>query len=272
MIQSIIEMFSYEFIARAIIIGLLVSICASLLGVNLVQKKYSMIGDGLSHVGFGALAIATVLNISPLHFSIPIVIIVTFLLLRLNDKSKIKGDSAIAIISAGSMAIGVMVISITVGMNVDICNYLFGSILAIKKNEVWLSIILSIIVILTYLKFYHKIFAVTYDEEYAKASGLKTNRYNFLIAILTSLTVVLGMRLMGSLLISSLIIFPTLTSIQLFKQYKQVTISSVIISVVCFMIGMFISYQFATPTGASIVCINMIAFIIAYIIRLVKGK
>jgi len=263
---SVVEMFQYDFIVKAIIIGTLVSICAALLGVILIQKRYAMIGDGLSHVGFGALAIATVLNISPLQFSIPTVVIIAFFLLRLNEKHKIKGDSAIALISASSMAIGVMVISLTIGMNIDICNYLFGSILAIKQNEVILSIVISILVIITYFFFYNKIFTVTYDEEYARATGIKTNRYHFLIAVLTSLTIVLGMRIMGSLLISSLIIFPTITSMQLFKSFKQVTISSVIISIISFFIGFYLSYEFASPTGASIVSVNMIILIIIIVI------
>jgi len=263
---SVVEMFQYDFIVKAIIIGTLVSICAALLGVILIQKRYAMIGDGLSHVGFGALAIATVLNVSPLQFSIPTVVIIAFFLLRLNEKHKIKGDSAIALISASSMAIGVMVISLTIGMNIDICNYLFGSILAIKQNEVILSIVISILVIITYFFFYNKIFTVTYDEEYARATGIKTNRYHFLIAVLTSLTIVLGMRIMGSLLISSLIIFPTITSMQLFKSFKQVTISSVIISIISFFIGFYLSYEFASPTGASIVSVNMIILIIIIVI------
>ena len=272
MINEVINMLSYEFITRALIVGLIVSLCASLLGVSLVLKKYSMIGDGLSHVGFGALAIATVLNIAPLQFSVPVVIVIAFLLLRLNDNSKIKGDSAIALISASSMAIGVMVISLTIGMNIDICNYLFGSILAMQKSDVILSVILGVIVLVLFIIFYNRIFTVTFDEEFAKATGTKTNLYNLLIAILTSVTIVVGMRLMGSLLISSLIIFPALTSMQLFKNFKQVIISSALVSVICFLIGFFISYLYATPVGASIVCVNLVVLIFCMLIRFIKRR
>ncbi|MPN42437.1 High-affinity zinc uptake system membrane protein ZnuB [bioreactor metagenome] len=176
-----------------------------------------MIGDGLSHVGFGALAIATALNVAPLKISIPIVIISAFLLLRLSENSKIKGDAAIAIISTGSLAVGVMVISITTGMNVDVCNYMFGSILAMSKDDVTLSIILSCVVLILYILFYSKIFAVTFDENFSRATGTKAGLYNMLIALLTAITIVIGMRLMGVLLISSLIIFPSLTSMRILK-------------------------------------------------------
>lgn len=267
MFELIQEMFSYTFIIRAVIVGVLVSLCASLLGVSLVLKKYSMIGDGLSHVGFGALAVSTALGLSPLKFTIPIVIIVAFLLLKINDSSKIKGDSLIALISASSLAIGVMSISVTSGINTDIFNYLFGSILAMSSNDVILSVILSSIVLTLFIVFYHKIFAVTFDENFSRATGIKTNIYNMLIAILTAVTVVIGMRLMGSLLISSLIIFPALTSMRVFKTFKSVMISSAIISIVCFLIGITLSYIYAFPTGASIVLINLILLIIFMVVN-----
>ena len=211
----IFEMLSYDFIVRALIVGLLVSLCASLLGVSLVLKRYSMIGDGLSHVGFGALAIATAMNAAPLKVSVPVVVFAAFMLLRISENSKIKGDAAIALISTGSLAIGVIVISMTTGMNTDVCNYMFGSILAMSKDDVFLSISLSIIVLILFVVFYHKIFAVTFDENFAKATGTNTGVYNMLIAFLTAITIVLGMRMMGALLISSLIIFPSLTSMRL---------------------------------------------------------
>lgn len=262
MLNLLKEMMSYPFLVRAVIVGILVTLCAALLGVSLVLKRYSMIGDGLSHVGFGALAIATAFNMAPLQVSIPVVVLAAFLLLRLSENSKIKGDAAIALISTGSLAVGVMVISITTGMNVDVCNYMFGSILALSKDDVALSIILSIVVLILYVLFYSKIFAVTFDESFSKATGIKAELYNMLIALLTAVTIVIGMRLMGALLISSLIIFPSLTSMRIFKSFKSVVISSAVLSVICFLVGIVISYIYSTPAGASIVSVNITAFII----------
>ncbi|MDR2073160.1 MAG: metal ABC transporter permease [Spirochaetaceae bacterium] len=255
-------MFSFAFIQRAVIVGFLVSLCASLLGVSLVLKRYSMIGDGLSHVGFATLAVATALNMAPLAVSIPVVVASAFFLLRLSEHSKIRGDAAIALFSTGALAIGVMVISITTGMNVDVCNYLFGSILAMSKTDVRLSMVLSAAVIFLFVIFYNKIFAVTFDENFARATGVKAGLYNMVIALLTAVTIVLGMRMMGALLISSLIIFPALSSMRLFKSFRVVTISSAAVSVSCFFAGIIISYVFATPTGASIVVVNILLFIL----------
>ncbi|MDR1957101.1 MAG: metal ABC transporter permease [Treponema sp.] len=261
-IQVLSEMFSYTFLVRAVLVGFLVSLCASLLGVSLVLKRYSMIGDGLSHVGFGALAIATAANLAPLTVSIPIVVMAAFLLLRLSENARIKGDSAIALISTGALAIGVVVISMTTGMNTDVCNYLFGSILAMSKSDVYLSILLSVVVLSLFILCYHKIFAVTFDETFAKATGTKTGLYNMLIAFLTAVTIVLGMRMMGALLISALIIFPALTSMRVCKRFKTVTLCSALVSVVCFLVGVVISYSYATPTGASVVMVNIAAFLV----------
>jgi zinc transport system permease protein len=260
------EMFSYTFIVRAFIVGTLVSLCAALLGVSLVLKRYSMIGDGLSHVGFGSLALATALNLAPLAVSIPVIIAAAFLLLRLSENSKIKGDAAIALICTSSLAIGVVIISMTTGMNTDVCNYLFGSILAMSKTDVHLSIALSVTVLTLFIVFYNKLFAITFDETFAKATGVKTGVYNMLIAFLTAITIVLGMRMMGAMLISSLIIFPALTSMRLFKKFKSVTICSGLLSVACFFAGVIISYVYATPTGASVVMINIFAFILFWAI------
>ena len=260
------DMFSLAFLVRAFVVGILVSLCASLLGVSLVMKRFSMIGDGLSHVGFGALAIAAALNAAPLLVSIPIVIAAAFLLLRLSENSRIKGDAAIALISTGSLAVGVVIISLTTGMNTDLYNYLFGSILAMSKKDVYLSVVLSVTVLVLFVFFYHKVFAITFDETFAKAAGVNTGMYNMLIAILTALTIVLGMRIMGAMLISSLIIFPALTAMRVFKKFKTVTISSAIIAAVCFFIGIVISYLYATPAGASVVIVNIFAFILFWII------
>lgn len=271
MIEIIIEMFSYSFLVRALIVGFLVSLCASLLGVSLVMKRFSMIGDGLSHVGFGSLAIATAMNAAPLAVSIPVVIAAAFALLRISENSKIKGDAAIAIISTSSLAVGVIIISLSTGLNTDVCNYLFGSILVMSKNDVYLSIILSVTVLVLFLLFYNKLFAITFDETFAKAGGVKTGLYNMLIALLTALTIVLGMRMMGALLISSLIIFPALSSMRLFKQFKSVTVCSALISIVCFFTGIIISYLYATPTGASVVIVNVIVFILFWIINSINN-
>lgn len=272
MINVVSEMMSYPFIVRAVIVGILVSLCSSLLGVSLVLKKYSMIGEGLSHVSFGAITIAVALGFSPLKLSIPIVVIVAFLLLRIKESSKIKGDSAIALISSSSLAIGVISIAITTGMNTDVCNYMFGSILAMSKNDVYLSVVLSIVVIFLFTIYYNKIFAITFDENFTKSTGINVNFYNMMIAILTAITIVLGMRMMGAMLISSLIIFPSIISMKIFKSFKSVVMSSGIVSILSFCIGMTISYKFSTPTGASIVVVNIIIFILSIIVEKVKSN
>ena len=254
------EMFSFTFLVRAFIVGLLVSLCAALLGISLVMKRYSMIGTGLSNVGFGSLGIAIALNAAPLLVSIPIVILAAILLLRLSESSKINGDAAVALVSTSSLAVGVIIISMTTGMTLDVCNIMFGSILAMSIGDVYLSIGLSVVVLILFVFFYHKLFAITFDETFAKAGGIKTGSYNMLIALLTALTIVLGMRMMGALLISSLIIFPALTSMRIFKRFITVTISSGIIAVICFFFGIVVSYVYGTPAGASVVMINIFAF------------
>lgn len=270
MIEVLMEMFSYAFLVRAFIVGLLVALCSSMLGVSLVLKRYSMIGDGLSHVGFGALVIATALNAAPLVVAIPVVVVAAFLLLRLNESSLIKGDAAIALVSTGSLAIGVLVVSLTTGMNVDVCNYMFGSILAMSKADVYLSITLSIIVLILFIFFYNKVFAITFDETFAKATGVNVGFYKMLLALLTALTIALGMRLMGALLISSLIIFPALTAMRLCHSFKKVMIHAAFISVFCFFCGLVMSYVYATPTGASVVAINIVMFFIYWVIALIQ--
>lgn len=262
MLSSLITMFSYPFMVRAIVVGGLISLCAALLGVSLVLKRYSMIGDGLSHVGFGAMAVAMALGLAPLAVAVPVVIIAAFLLLRISESSRIKGDSAIALISTGSLAVGVLTVSVTSGMTADVSNYMFGSILAMSVSDVRLSIVLSVIVLLLFIVFYNKIFAITFDENFARATGTKTGLYNMLIALLTAVTIVLGMRMMGALLISSLVIFPALTSMRVFKSFRSVIISSALVSVICFAIGISISFLCGTPAGASIVIVNIGAFLV----------
>ena len=270
MIGIIIEMLSYDFLVRALIVGTLVSICSSLLGVTLVLKRYSMIGDGLSHVGFGALAVASAFGLAPLAVAIPIVVLAAFLLLRISEDSSIKGDSAVALLSTGSLAIGVLSVSLSKNANTDVLNYMFGSILAMNALDVKISIILSIAVIILYIFLYNKVFVITFDEAFSRATGVRVNAYNMLIAFLTAITIVIGMRLMGALLISSLVIFPALTSMRIFKRFKSVTISSVCIAVVCLLLGMAVSYVLEVPTGASVVVINILAFLIFSIISLIK--
>ena len=271
MIELVKEIVSYPFMVRAIIVGSLVAVCSALLGVSLVLKRYSMIGDGLSHVGFGALAIAASMNVAPLKVSIPVVVIAAFFLLRMSENSKLKGDAAIAMISTGSLAGGVMIISMTTGMNTDVCNYLFGSILGMTNSDLQLTIMLSIFVIATYIFMYNRIFSVTLDESFTNATGNKGQRYNTVIAILTAIIIVLGMRMMGAMLVSSLIVIPALSSMRIFKSVKTVIISSVFIALICLWIGIIISYVFATPTGASIVVCNLIVFFIYTIIGMTKG-
>lgn len=267
--NSLIEMFSYTFMLRALVVGIIISLCAGVLGVSLVLKKNSMIGDGLSHVAFGSLGVATVLSLQPLAFTIPITILVSFLILRINEKSKINSDSLIALISSSSLAIGVLLISIK-GVNTDLNAYLFGSILSCTDADIVLSIILGIIVLSLYITTYNKIFALTFDETFAKSIGINTDFYNALLSILCSLTIVIGMRLVGSLLISSLIIFPCLSSTQLFKNYKSVILSSSIISIFSFVIGLILSYTFSFPTGSTIVVVNLVVFMTFKIISIIK--
>ena len=264
------EMFSYPFLVRAMIGGICISLCASLLGVSLVLKRYSMIGDGLSHVSFGALSIAVAFNWAPLAVSIPVVAAAAVLLLRITGNGKIKSDAAIAMISAGSLAVGIIVTSLTTGMTTDVSSYMFGSILAMSREDMYLSVVLSVIVLGMFVICYNKVFAVTFDESFAKATGVRVSAYNLLIAVLTAITIVLGMRMMGAMLISSLIIFPALTSMRVFKSFKGVVWSSGILSVICFCIGMTASYLCSTPAGASVVLVNLAAFLLFTLFTIIR--
>lgn len=259
------EMLSFDFIVRALVVGILVSLCASLLGTSLVLKRYSMIGDGLSHVGYGALAVAAALNLAPLQVAIPVVIIAAFFLLRLSQNSKLKGDALIAIISCSALSVGMIVVSVF-EVNIDVNSYMFGSILALQNEDVILSVISSLTVIILYVLFYNRIFAVTFDESFSKATGIKTAVYNGLIAVLTAVVIVVGMRLMGALLISGLIIFPSLSAMRVCKSYRGVTLLSVTLSVICFVAGLFITFYLPVPTGACIVVTNLAAFLICTLI------
>ena len=261
--MSVLQMFSFPFMQRALIAGVLVSLCAALLGVSLVLKRYSMIGDGLSHVSFGALAIAVALGMTPLYFSIPVVVLAAFFLLRMASHPHWNSDAAIAVMSASSLAIGIIVISRTTGMTTDVDNYMFGSVLAMSKVDVALSVVLCAAVLVLFILFYHKLFAVTFDESFSRATGLKVERYNTLLAILTALTIVLGMRMMGVMLISSLVIFPALTAMRLFKSFRSVVLCSAVTSVTCFCAGLTASFVLSTPVGASVVAANLGLFLLS---------
>lgn len=267
----IFMLFTESFLLRALVAGVMISLCSALLGVSLVLKKFSMIGDGLSHVGFGAMAIAVAANVAPLTVALPVVIVASFLLIRLNEKAKIKGDVAIALLSTGALAVGVMATSMTTGMNVDIYNYMFGSILTMKNSDVVITAVLTAVVIALFVIFYDEIFAVTFDESFAKATGTKVSFYNMLIAALIAVTIVIGMRMMGALLISSLIIFPSVTSMRISKSYRNVIISSCLVSVFCFICGLVFSVKYEAPTGASVVVINIIILLFFTLLNKIRS-
>lgn len=270
--DAISALFSYTFMLRALIVGVLVSVCASLLGVSLVLKRFSMIGDGLSHVGFGALAIAAALNMAPLKLAVPVVIVAAFLLLKINEKSRLGGDAAIALISTSALAIGVVAVSVSGGVNIDVSNYMFGSILGLSESDMWLSIVLAAIVIPLFVIMYNRIFAVTFDETFAVSTGINANLYNIIIAVLTAFTIVLGMRLMGTLLISGLIIFPSITSMRVFRSFKGVVISSAVIPVISFTVGLAASFALSSPPGASVVVVNMLMFLLFRLYEMISGS
>ena len=277
MIQNLAMYFSFSFVRYAFIVGVLISLCSSLLGVTLVLKRFSFIGDGLSHVAFGGICLASVLNISNNMFLVlPITILSAILLLRTGRNKKIQGDAAIAMISVGALAIGYLlmnVFSVSSNLSGDVCSTLFGamSILTLTKAEVWLCTILSIAVIIAFVIFYNKIFAVTFDEAFAQAVGTHASAYNLIIAIIIAIIIVLAMNLVGSLLISALVIFPALSAMRIFKSFKSVTICSAVISVFCSVTGLLISVVGDTPVGSTIVAVDIAAFLICSLIgKLVK--
>ena len=277
MIENLAMYFSFSFVRYAFIVGVLISLCSSLLGVTLVLKRFSFIGDGLSHVAFGGICIASVLNISNNMFLVlPITILSAILLLSTGRNKKIQGDAAIAMISVGSLAIGYLlmnVFSVSSNLSGDVCTTLFGStsILTLTKSEVWLCTILSIAVIIAFVLFYNKIFAVTFDEAFAQAVGTHASAYNLVIAIIIAIIIVLAMNLVGSLLISALVIFPALSAMRIFKSFKSVTICSAVISVICSVSGLLISIIGGTPVGSTIVAVDILAFIICSVVgKLVK--
>lgn len=265
--QAFLQMFSYPFIQRALIVGVLISLCAALLGVILVLKRYSLIGHGLGDVGFASTSLAVALGLPILPVSIPIVVIAACLIMFYSQKMKAGGDVAIGMVATGALSTGVIITAVSGGFNVDVSNYMFGSILAMSDTDVILSLILSVIIIVMYVVFYNRLFLITCDEAFARSIGVKVGFYQFIIALLTALTVVLGMRMMGSLLISSLIIFPAVTARKLVESFKAVVITSVILSVVCYVIGIILSFVVNLPTGASIVMVNLAVWVFVSVIE-----
>lgn len=269
MIDAMVSFLSYAFVQRALLVGLLISVCAALLGTNLVLKRFSGLGDGLSHVGFGASAIALAVGVAPLYVAIPAVLVAAFLLLRLG-RGRVKGDAAIAVFSSSALAIGITAASLSHGMNVDINNYMFGSIYTLSRDDVIVSIALCAVVLLLFLVFYNKLFAITFDESFAFATGVKVSRYNSLLACLTAVTVVIGMRMMGALLISSLLVFPSLTAGRLARSYRSTIICSVLVSVAAFLLGLGASFAADTPPGAGVVLANLVLFAVFWSIGALK--
>ena len=268
MLETLTLYFQYPFVRYALIVGVLIALCSSLLGVTLVLKRFSFIGDGLSHVAFGAMAIASVLKLTNVNLLIlPITVIAAILLLRTGQNTKIKGDAAIAMISVGALAFGYLIMNLfstSSNLSGDVCSTLFGStsILTLTEAEVWLCIALSMIVVAVFALFYNKIFAVTFDENFAKATGTKADSYNLLIAVVIAVIIVLAMNLVGSLLISALVIFPALSAMRVFKSFKKVTICSGILSVVCSFVGIIISILAGTPVGSTIVAAQVAMFFV----------
>ncbi len=275
--EALITYLQFPFVRYALIVGVLIALCSSLLGVTLVLKRFSFIGDGLSHVAFGGLAIASVVNLSnQMLLVLPITVVSAILLLRTGQNTKIKGDAAIAIISVSALALGYLIMNIfptSSNVSGDVCTTLFGStsILTLTQNDVILCCILSLIVLAIFILFYNKIFAVTFDETFSKSTGTKTNAYNLLIAIVIALIIVVAMNLVGSLLISALVIFPALSAMRMFNTFKSVTIFAAIISVICALAGIVISILAGTPVGATIVAVDLVGFIACTVIGKVRA-
>lgn len=278
MLEMLKVYFSYPFVQYAMIVGVLIALSSSLLGVSLVLKRFSFIGDGLSHVAFGAMAIATVLDVAnETAVVLPITIFAAILLLRTGQNAKLKGDSVIAMISVGALAFGYLALNIfskSSNLTGDVCSTLFGStaILTLSKADVWLCILMSVLVVIIFTVFYHRIFAVTFDETFAQATGMKTSRYNLLIAVVTASVIVLAMKLVGSLLISALIIFPALSAMRIFKSFRAVILASAVISVFCSSVGILLSILGSTPVGATIVCMNIAVFGVCSLVGLLMER
>ena len=280
MINQLIAYMQYPFVRYALIVGILIALCSSLLGVTLVLKRFSFIGDGLSHVAFGAMAVAAVAGITnDMLIIMPVTIISAILLLRTGSNARIKGDAAVAMISVGALAIGYLLMNVfSTSSNVsgDVCTTLFGStsILTLSELEVWICIILSVIVVFAFIFFYNKIFSVTFDENFARATGTKVSVYNLIIAVIIAVIIVLAMNLVGSLLISALVIFPALSAMRVFKSFKSVTICSACLSVICAALGIIISIitPKGTPVGSTIVAVDIVVFFVFWLIGFIREK
>ena len=268
----------YPFVWYALIVGTLIALCSSLIGVTLVLKRYSFIGDGLSHVAFGAMVVATIFHLADnTIFVMPVTILAAILLLRSGQNAKIKGDAAIAMLSVGALAVGYLVLhlfSTSANISGDVCSTLFGStsILTLSEYDVWLCTFMAIVVIFIFWYFYNRIFAVTFDETFAKATGINADKYNLWIAVMIAIIIVMGMNLVGSLLISALIIFPSLSAMRMFQNFKQVVICSAVISVTCAIFGILISVVYSTPVGATIVAVDMAAFFVSSLIEKMRKR
>jgi len=259
--NDLMTMLSFDFVRRALLVGLLVSVCAALLGVILVLKHYSLIGHGLADVGFASLTLALALGLNPVLVSMPLVIAASFIIMYYSQKKGISGDTAIGIAATTALALGGIITYLSKGFNIDVGGYLFGSVLSIEKTDVILSVILALLVVGIFIIFYNRLFIITCDEGFAKASGIKVSFYQFLIAFLTAITVVIGMRIVGTLLISSLIIFPAVSAKKISKSFKGMIFTAAILSAVCFLLGMFASALLNLPTGACVVTANVIVMI-----------
>lgn len=271
-IESIAQMLSYPFMVRALIAGLAISFAAALLGVPLVLRRYSMIGDGLSHVGFGALAIAAVMNLAPLAVAIPVVVIAAFALLGINEKLRARSDAAIAVVSTGALAVGVVVISLSGGVNTDVNSYMFGSIFALKEEEAIATTVICFLIGAVYLLLIERFFAVTFDESFARSAGIRVVVYNMLLAAMTAVTIVLGMRMMGALMITALTTIPALTSMKLTKSYIAASVTAMAVGSVCSVGGILCSYYLASPPGASVVLLNIAVLVLSSLVKLVIAK
>lgn len=269
---AFMEMLSYPFVIYALLGGVFLALCSALLGVNLVLKRLSMLGDGLSHVAFGSAAVALAVGAAPLKISIPVVIIAAFLLLRISQSGKIRGDAAIALVSSSALAVGVTVATLTTGMNTDISNYMFGSILAMSKGDTVLAVSVSAVILILYGVFYQKLFTTTFDEDFAAATGVRVGWYRSLLAVLTAVTVVIGMRMMGALLISSIITFPALSAMRVCKRYRSVVCTAALIGIAAFLIGMGLSLFFDTPAGAGVVLVNLAIFLLLLAVERIRKR
>lgn len=265
-----IAMLQYPFLQRALLIGILVSLCAALVGVPMVLKRYSMIGDGLSHVSFGAMCIALALGAAPLAVAIPVVILAAFLLLRVREHTKLQGDAAIALISSSALAIGVTVTSLRGGLNIDVNSYMFGSILAMSEQDMLLCVICSVVILALYALCYPNLFASTFDEDFARATGMPVRVVNTILSAISAVVIVVGMRMMGALLISSLLIFPAITAMRVCKSFRGVLVCASVVSVACFCLGIAFSFLFDIPTGPSVVLTNLAAFLALSLVGTIK--